>query len=206
MNKRTKGGIYDHIMRLEQQLNFVVEIDRLKSVLRRSLLCDGSRRENSAEHSWHLTAMAVLLVEYAAEPVDVVRVLKMLLVHDVVEIDAGDTYAYDPQANQTRAAREEEAADRIFGLLPSDQTAEIRALWDEFEAARTAESRYALALDRLQPLLLNYHSDGVSWKQHGVTTAAVLERMQPIRSGTPELWSIVEKIVAEATGRGLLRS
>lgn len=193
-------------MRLEEQLKFIVEIDQLKSVLRRSLLCDASRRENSAEHSWHLAAMAALLTEYAAEPVDVVRVLKMLLVHDVVEIDAGDTYAYDPQANETREAREQQAADRIFGLLPQDQATEIRRLWDEFEAGSTPESRYALALDRLQPLLLNFHSDGISWKQHGVTAAAVIQRMQPIKTATPHLWSVVENIVNEATTRGLLKS
>ncbi len=193
-------------MRLEQQLNFIVEIDKLKSVLRRSLLCDGSRRENSAEHSWHLAAMAALLTEYAVEPVDVVRVLKMLLVHDVVEVDAGDTYAYDPQANETREAREQEAAGRIFGLLPADQATEVRSLWDEFEEGVTPESRYANALDRLQPLLLNFQSGGISWKQHGVTAAAVIQRMQPIRTGTPQLWSVVETLVSEATARGLLKS
>jgi putative hydrolase of HD superfamily len=192
-------------MRLEQQLEFIVEIDQLKSILRRSLLCDGSRRENSAEHSWHLAVMGALLVEYAAEPVDVLRVLKMLLVHDVIEIDAGDTYAYDSQANETREAREQEAADRIFRLLPPDQAGELRSLWDEFEANNTPESRYALALDRLQPLLLNFHSEGISWKQHGVTVAAVFRRMQPIRTGTPVLWSVVEKIVGEAANRGLLK-
>jgi putative hydrolase of HD superfamily len=193
-------------MRLDQQLKFIVEIDQLKSVLRRSLLCDASRRENSAEHSWHLAVMAALLAEYAAEPVEVLRVLKMLVIHDIVEIDAGDTYAYDPEANTTRNAREEEAAERIFGLLPEDQGRELRGLWDEFEAGATADARYANALDRLQPLLLNFQSGGISWLQHGVSAAAVLERMRPIQVGTPELWSLVQKIVTEATARGLLKT
>ncbi len=198
--------IYDGDMRLDQQLNFIVEIDRLKSVMRRSLLCDASRRENSAEHSWHLAAMAALLVEYAGEQVDLLRVFKMLLVHDVVEIDAGDTYAYDPKANESRELREHQAAERIFGLLPPDQADEVRHLWDEFEAGNTAEARYALALDRLQPLLLNFHSGGLSWKQHGVTAEAVLKRMQPIKAGTPELWRVVEDMVEEATQSGALKS
>lgn len=198
--------VYDGSMRLDQQLKFIIEIDQLKTVLRRSLLCDGSRRENSAEHSWHLAVMAALLTEYATERVDIARVLKMLVMHDIVEIDAGDTYAYDPEANTTRNAREEEAAERIFGLLPEDQGKELRNLWDEFEARATADARYANALDRLQPLLLNFQSGGISWLQHGVSAAAVLERMRPIQIGTPELWSVVENIVTEATVRGLLKA
>lgn len=192
-------------LRLQQQLQFVVEVDKLKSIVRQSLLCDSSRRENDAEHSWHLATMAVLLAEYAAEAVDLTRVLKMLLIHDVVEIDAGDTYAYDPAANATRAAREQAAAVRIFGLLPGDQAGELRHLWEEFEAAHTANARYANALDRLQPLMLNFQSEGKSWRQHGVTAEAVIERMQPIKVGAPPLWRVVEKIVDEACDKGYLR-
>lgn len=183
---------------MAQQLKFVVEVDKLKSILRRSLLCDGSRRENDAEHSWHLAVMATLLVEYAAEPVDLARVLKMVVIHDIVEIDAGDTYAYDPAANRTRAVREQAAAERIFGLLPQDQGGAFRQLWEEFESGETAEARYANALDRLQPLMLNFESEGKSWREHGVTAEAVLKRMQPIKIGTPELWTVVEQIVEEA--------
>jgi putative hydrolase of HD superfamily len=185
-------------VRLEQQLKFVVEVDKLKSVMRRSLLCDASRRENDAEHSWHLALMATLLVEYAAAPVDLEWVIRMVLLHDLVEIDAGDTYAYDPAGNATRVARELAAAERIFGLLPRDQGAEFSQLWEEFESGETPEARYANALDRLQPLMLNFESEGKSWREHGVTAKAVLERMQPIRTGTPELWAVVEQIVKEA--------
>ncbi|HYH00236.1 MAG TPA: HD domain-containing protein [Terriglobales bacterium] len=191
-------------VRLQQQIQFIVEIDKLKSILRQSLLCDGSRRENDAEHSWHLAAMASLLQEYATESVDLVRVLKMLLIHDIVEIDAGDTYAYDPEANVTRAAREQVAADRLFGLLPADQRDDFRALWEEFETGVTAESRYANALDRLQPLLLNYYSEGKSWRAHGVTADAVIKRMQPIKTGAPQLWTVVEQIVSSACEMGYL--
>lgn len=191
--------------RLQQQLQFVVEIDKLKKILRQSLLCDGSRRENDAEHSWHLAAMAALLAEYAAESVDLERVMKMLLVHDLVEIDAGDTYAYDPAANATRVAREQAAADHIFGLLPGDQGAELRSLWEEFESGRTAEARYANALDRLQPLILNFQSEGKSWREHGVSAEAVIERMQPIKTGTPRLWAVVEQIVDQACEKGYLK-
>ena len=195
---------YHRCMRLAQQLQFILELDKLKTVLRRNLLSDGSRVENSAEHSWHLAAMAGLLAEYAAEPVDVMRVTRMLLVHDVVEIDAGDTYAYDPAANVGRAEREEIAARRVFGLLPPDQAGELRQLWDEFEAVETAESRYANALDRLQPLILNFHSRGESWRRHGVTAAQVRERMRPIQTGAPELWSVVEDLLKQAVERGYL--
>lgn len=185
-------------VKLEQQLKFVVEVDKLKRIIRRSLLCDASRRENDAEHSWHLALMAALLVEYACAPVDLERVIRMVLIHDIVEIDAGDTYAYDPAANITRAAREQVAADRIFGILPRGQAEEFRQLWEEFESGETAEARYANALDRLQPLMLNFQSEGKSWREHGVTAEAVLKRMQPIRTGAPELWSVVEQIVSEA--------
>lgn len=206
MNNDHHLTIYYQNMRAEQQLQFILEVDKLKTILRQSLLCDGSRRENSAEHSWHLAVMASMLAEHAREPVDVARVLKMLLVHDVVEIDAGDTYAYDDAGNATREARERVAAERIFGLLPTDQAAEFRHLWHEFEAQRTPESCYANALDRLQPLLLNFHSGGRSWMQHGITAGQVLERMRPIQSGTPELWQVVLGIVHQAVHNGWLQT
>jgi putative hydrolases of HD superfamily len=188
--------------RLARQLAFVVELDRLKSTLRRTSLVDGSRRENSAEHSWHLATMALLLAEHAREPVDVQRVLAMLLVHDVVEIDAGDTFCYDVGANLDRAEREQRAAERLFGLLPPEQGAALRALWDEFEAQCSADARFAVALDRMQPLLLNFHSGGGSWLRHRVGRAQVLARMEPIRGALPGAWPLVERLIAEACAAG----
>jgi putative hydrolases of HD superfamily len=180
---------------LMRQLAFVVEVDRLKEILRQTPIASGARRENSAEHSWHLALMASVLASYSAEPVDLLRVLPMLLIHDVVEIDAGDTFAFDEGGNATKQAREERAADRIFGLLPPEQTATFRALWDEFEAMATPESRFANALDRLQPLLLNAESGGGSWRAHGIRRDQVLQRMDPIRTALPELWPGVLAIV-----------
>src|SRR6056297_294642 len=155
--------------RLEQQVAFILEIDRLKTIYRRTYLTDTSRFENSAEHSWHIAVMAMLLAEHANTlEVDQLRVIKMLLIHDLVEIDAGDTFAYDTAAHADKAAREQAAADRLFGLLPADQAAEFRALWDEFESRQTPEAKFAGALDRLQPLLHNLYTHGRSWREHGV--------------------------------------
>lgn len=190
--------------RAERQLRFILEIDALKRVLRQTLLTDGSRRENSAEHSWHLALMAPLLAEYAATPVDLLRVIKMLLVHDVVEIDAGDAFAYDAGANEGKEERERRAARRIFGLLPDEQGAELLALWEEFEAAATPEARYAIALDRLQPLLHNSRTQGGTWRIHGVRRDQVLRRMQPIREATPALWPLVERVLDEVEAAGYL--
>jgi len=188
--------------RLSQQLSFILEIDKLKSILRQTPVTGPQhRQENDAEHSWHIAIMASLLCEYAASPVDVARVTHMLLVHDIVEIDAGDTFAYDTAAYADKAERESRAADRLFSLLPDDQAANFRALWDEFEAGATAESRFANALDRLQPLLLNFHTGGGSWSRHRVSRAQVLKRMEPVRTGTPELWPTVLAVVEEAFTR-----
>jgi len=187
---------------LEQQLTFIVEIDKLKTVLRQTLLTDRSRRENSAEHSWHLAIMAGLLQHYAARPVDVSRVMKMVLVHDLVEIDAGDTFAYDVAANMDKADREHQAAERIFGLLPPEQGNELRALWQEFEANATDDARYANALDRLQPLLHNWHTEGGTWRIHHVRRDQVYRRMDAVRVGTPELWPTVVEIVEKSCAKG----
>ena len=180
--------------RLERQLAFLVEADRLKGVLRQTTLCDRSRAENSAEHSWHLALAALVLAEHAPD-VDGARVLRMLLVHDLVEIDAGDAFAYDASANVGKEEREREAASRIYGLLPADQAEELRELWDEFEAGETRVARVAVAIDRLQPLLLNHHSGGGSWKAHGVGRTAVLRRMAPIEDALPSLWPTVLDVV-----------
>jgi len=188
--------------RLERQLRFVVELDKLKRTLRQTTLIDDSRHENSAEHSWHLAVMAILLEEYVEAPVDLPRVLKMVLVHDVIEIDAGDTFCYDAQANLDKEERERRAADRLFGLLPADQGAELRALWDEFEEGATPEARFAVALDRLQPLLQNVNGAGGTWRRHGISRAQVLRRMEPIRRAAPRLWPLVERHVEEACRAG----
>lgn len=190
--------------RLRSQLEFVLELDRLKTVLRRTLLLDESRRENSAEHSWHLAMMAVVLEEYAHERVSLGRVLKMLLVHDIVEIDAGDTYSYDPVANQDKHERETSAAARIFGLLPAEQGVELQMLWLEFEARETADARFANALDRLSPMLHNYHTNGRTWLAHGVGRSQVLERNQVMADGAPELWEYARRFIEEAVSRGYL--
>ena len=192
--------------RLERQLAFLVEADRLKGVLRQTTLCDASRRENSAEHSWHLALMAAVLAEHAAPGTDAGRVMRMLVVHDLVEIDAGDTFAYDAGANVGREEREQRAAERIFGLLPAEQATELRALWDEFEARTTDEARFAVALDRLQPLLSNHRSGGGSWLAHGVTRTQVMRRMEPIREALPGVWPTVESIVSSSCAAGWIRS
>ena len=189
--------------RLTRQLDFIIEADRLKSVMRRSPLVDGSRPENTAEHSWHVALAALLLSGYANEPVDVARVVRMLLVHDIVEIDAGDTYAYDVSGNRDKVERELRAAARLFGLLPDDQAAEFRALWEEFEDRATAESRFANALDPLSPLLNNYLNDGRVWREHDVTLEQVRGRMAPVAQGSAALGDVVEALLADLLARGL---
>jgi putative hydrolase of HD superfamily len=181
--------------RLAQQIAFIVEADKLKTVLRRTPLTDASRLENSAEHSWHLALTAIVLIEYAPMETDVLRVLELVTIHDLVEIDAGDTFAYDLTANRTKAERELVAADRIFGLLATDQATYLRALWDEFEEQQTPEARYAHAIDRLQPLLLNMQAGGGSWKSHGITRADVLRRMAPLQTELPEVWPFVLEVI-----------
>ena len=191
--------------RFAQQLRFIVEIDKLKRVLRRTLLTDKSRRENSAEHSWHIAVMAPILAEYAADDVDVLRVVKMLLVHDLVEIDAGDTFAYDADGHLDKEDRERAAAERLFGLLPSDQSRELRELWDEFEVSESADARFALALDRLQPLLQNVHADGGTWRSHGVTREQVLERMLPIKRTSDLMWEYAVNAIETVWVKGDVR-
>ncbi len=191
--------------RLSQQIQFIVEIDKLKGVLRQTLLTDSSRRENSAEHSWHLAMMAMLLSEYAPAPVNVLQVIKMLLIHDLVEIDAGDTFCYDVQGNLGKAEREKQAAARLFGQLPVEQGIELRSLWEEFEAQQTAEAQFATALDRLQPLLHNQQTAGGTWRIHGITLDKVIERMKPIKTGAPQLWTLVEQVLEESVKAGYLK-
>ncbi len=160
------------------------------------------RRENDAEHSFHLALFAMILAEHSNERLDVLRVMKMVLIHDIVEIDAGDTYCYDEAGNSTKQEREEKAADRLFGLLPSDQQREYRGLWEEFERMDTPESKFAAALDRMQPMLLNYTKKGISWKEHRVKYEQVHERNSHIKNGSEKLWEYVEEMLKDAMGKG----
>jgi putative hydrolase of HD superfamily len=192
--------------RLLAQIRFIEELDRLKTVLRMTTLIDESRLENTAEHSWHMAMMAVVLSEYTNEPVDLGYVLKMILLHDIVEIDAGDTFAYDTTGYETKAAREQAAATRIFGLLPDDQCQEFRALWEEFEAQDTPEAKFAAALDRLAGMIPNYVTNGGSWVRHRITREQIIARNQPIANGSPTLWRFAAALIDDATERQLIRS
>ncbi len=189
--------------RLDEQLQFVLEIDKLKHVLRRTLLPMG-RRENSAEHSWHLAMCVLLLAEYADEKIDLARTVLMALVHDIVEVDAGDVYAYDDAAQRHKAERERKAADRLFNMLPPDQARQMREVWDEFEGRQTPESRFANAVDRFQPILLNHASRGESWRQYGITSERILARNRSIEAGSVRLWRYVEMLVEDALKQGYL--
>lgn len=194
----------DGTERLAQQLEFLVSVDQLKQVFRQTLLIADRRPENDAEHSWHLALMAVVLQEYAADDIDLGKVLTMHLIHDLVEIDAGDTFAYDEAAHTDKEDRERAAAQRIFGLLPDDQALRYRQLWEEFEARQTAEARYAAALDRLQPLFLNYHSEGAAWRRHGVRQHQVVARNEHIAEGAPALWEYARVLIENAVAEGKL--
>ncbi len=191
--------------RLECQLSFLLECDKLKGVVRQTLLPGAGRQENSAEHSWHLALMALLLAEHARDVgLDLLRVVKMALAHDLVEIDAGDTYIYDEAGRRGQAAREAAAADRLFALLPPDQGAELRGLWQEYQAGRSPEARFLEALDRLQPLLLNFHTQGAQWRKHGVTADRVIARNRVMAKGAPTLWAYAQRLIHEAVVRGYL--
>jgi putative hydrolase of HD superfamily len=190
--------------RLERQIAFLLECDRLKEIFRQTLNSQSRRRENDAEHSWALCLFAATLAEYSNEPIDVLRVLRMLMIHDLVEIDAGDTFAYDAAAMVGQHDREAQAADRIFGLLPDDQAEEFRALWDEFEAKNTADSKFANALDRMQSMLLNCVTEGTQWRKHGVTRAMVMARNAHIAEGSETLWRHMCAQVDRAVSAGHL--
>lgn len=191
--------------RLERQVQFIIETDKLKEVFRQTLCTQSRRAENSAEHSWHFALMVVILAEHSNhQPLDVLRVLKMVLIHDLVEIDAGDTYAYDVKNMADQHEREARAADRIFGLLPPDQAADFRALWDEFEARETPEAKFAAACDRFHPMLLNCLTDGVTWKKHGVTHDKVVARNQHTKEGSESMWAYAARMLDEAVAKGSL--
>lgn len=191
--------------RLQKQMDFIVEIDKLKEITRQTYLADGSRKENDTEHSWHLAMMAMLLSEYANEPVDVLKVMKIVLIHDIIEIDAGDTYAYDEKGNQTKKEREMRAARRLYALLPKDQGDELMGLWQEFEAGETPEARFASALDKIQPVLLTDHADGKSWKEHGVHKDWVVNRNAKTPEGSEQLWRYTKALLDKNEQLGNLK-
>ena len=178
--------------RLQQQMKFILEVDKVKQIIRQTYLADGSRKENDAEHSWHLALMAVLLKEYANEEVDLAKVIPMVLLHDLVEIDAGDTYAYDQAGLATQRARESKAADRIFGMLPEDQGGYFRELWDEFEAYESDDAKFAHLLDNFQPLLLNDAAGGISWTEHQVKKSQIYKRNEKVEETSATIWKCMQ--------------
>ena len=188
--------------RLEQQIRFITEIDKVKNIFRQTYLADGKRKENDAEHSWHIALMAYLLQEHAEEPVDVPRVMLMVLIHDLVEIDAGDTYAYDSEGAKTKREREVRAAERIFGLLPEDQERYFRELWDEFEDYESADAKYAHLLDNFQPLLLNDASGGRSWSEHDVKKSQIYKRNEKVAETSETVWECMQEIVQKHIDAG----
>jgi putative hydrolase of HD superfamily len=190
--------------RFNHQISFLLELDKLKEIKRQSRIIPSLRRENSAEHSWHIAIMALVLGRDYGKDVDLSRVVTMLLLHDIVEIDAGDTYAYDQEGYQDKEEREQEAAARIFGLLPPDQAETLRTTWEEFEQGASREARFAHSMDRLMPLLHNYYSQGSTWKSHGTCKSQVQNRMAKIREASPELWEFAENLIDRAVSQGYL--
>ena len=191
--------------RLKKQLDFALEIDKEKNILRQTHLSGHGRNENDAEHSWHMAIMAYLLREYSNEPVDITRVMLMCLIHDVVEIDAGDTYAYDEEGKKTQKAREEAAKERIYSLLPEDQKEELAAIFDEFEESKTPESKFAHAMDNLQPLMLNNSNDGGDWREHGVSAKQVYGRQSRTKEGSEKLYEVTDQIIKKHRETGNLK-
>lgn len=191
--------------RLKKQLDFALEIDKEKNIFRQTHLSGHGRNENDAEHAWHMAIMAYLLREYSNEPVDITRVMLMCLIHDVVEIDAGDTYAYDEEGKKTQKAREEAAKERIYSLLPEDQKEELAAIFDEFEESKTPESKFAHAMDNLQPLMLNNSNDGGDWRDHGVSAKQVYGRQSRTKEGSEKLYEVTDQIIKKHREKGNLK-
>lgn len=189
--------------RLQQQMEFILEVDKLKQITRQSYITGGSRKETDTDHSWHLALMCALLSEHANEKVDVLKTMIMVLIHDIVEIDAGDTYAYDAAANESKREREEKAADRIFQLLPEDQAKYMRELWEEFEAKETPEAKFADTLDKIQPIMLNDATGGRAWREHDVQKSQVMGRNQKTHEGSEELWEFAKKIIERNVGTNI---
>lgn len=191
--------------RLLKDIEFIVELDKMKSILRQTSLINEDRREDDAEHSWHIAIMAMVLEEYSNEKIDICKVIKMLLTHDLVEIYAGDTFCYDKKGNEDKTEREIKAAERIFGILEEDKAKEFRALWDEFEKGETAEALFAASMDRLQPMLNNYNNNGGTWRKFNVAKNDIYKRIAPVRKTSDELWNFVENMIEDAAERGLIQ-
>ena len=191
--------------RLEKQINFILEADKEKNIIRQTHLSGNGRRENDAEHAWHMAIMVYLLKEYANEEVDAAKAMMMALIHDIVEIDAGDTYAYDLKGLETQKEREEQAAERIFGLLPKDQGEELRSLFEEFEAGESPEARFVRAMDNFQPLLLNHSNDGSDWREHEIRKTQIMKRHIKTKLGSNIIWECVEKIIEENVRNGNIK-
>ncbi len=191
--------------RLDKQIEFIVEIDKLKGIIRRSYLSGCDRLENSAEHCWHVSVLAMILAEHSDLEINLFKVVKMLLIHDIVEIDAGDTYFFDEKGNTDKVKREKEAAERLFGLLPPDQAKEFREAWEEYEARFTNEAKFAYALDRFIPILHSYHTQGKSWKQHQIKLEQVMTLNEPIRAGSKALSDYATRIFQKAVEKGYLK-
>lgn len=191
--------------RLQKQINFMLEVDKLKNIYRQAYVLHENRTENDAEHSWHLALLAFLLSEYSNEPIDVLRTIKMVLIHDIVEIDAGDTYCYDEEGYKDKSERETKAAERIFGILPHDQKNEMYNLWLEFEDRKTPEAKFAAVLDRIQPIMLNYTKNGISWKNHGISKEQVIKRNEHTSEGSNTLWQYIRSILDDAAEKGFLK-
>lgn len=192
--------------RFKKQMAFALEVDKIKKITRQTYLSDGSCKENDAEHSWHLALMTLLLSEYSNRDIDILKTVKMVLIHDIVEIDAGDTYAYDDEGNKTKKQREMAAAKRIFGILPQDQADEYISIWEEFEEGKTCEALFAHAMDNIQPIMLNDASEGKSWREHDVHKDRVLNRNQITKKASDKAWEYVNEIVERNISKGYLRN
>ncbi len=190
---------------LAKQIEFIKEIDKIKYIERRTKLFNSDRRENDAEHSWHLAMMALVLAEYANEPIDILKVIKMVLIHDIVEIDSGDIFIYDTENNHTNTDEELKAAKRIFGILPKEQADEYIALWTEFEMGETIESRFAKTIDRLEPLLQNASNEGGTWKEYDVSYDKVIEKKEGIKNGSQAIWKYAKELIDNSVERGILK-
>ena len=190
--------------KLKRDIDFIIELDKMKSILRQNSLIDGSRKENDAEHSWHIAVMAMVLHEYSNLPIDLCKVIKMLLIHDLVEIYAGDTFCYDEEGNETKEERELKAAEKLFNMLDEDKGKELRSLWAEFEERKTNEAIFAAAMDRLQPLFSNYYNEGGTWKKFNVNKEAVYKRIEPIKEASDEIWKLVTNMIEDAIRKGYI--
>ncbi|GAB3223632.1 HD domain-containing protein [Spirosoma arcticum] len=190
---------------LLKQIEFIKEVDKLKYIVRKTKLLNSDRHENDAEHSWHLAMMAIILSEHSNAPIDVLKVVKMLLIHDIVEIDAGDTFIYDTQKSHDNTKEERPAAERIFGLLPNDQANELIAIWEEFECQETNEAKFARAMDRLEPLLQNVSNNGGTWSEFGIGFDKVYHKKQVINQGSSRIWEYAEQLINDSVERGILK-